>query len=52
MSGAHSRAFEEAGLVIEAIREPAEPLPTGEPSPTCEADRRFPNFLMFRARLG
>lgn len=48
---AYSRALEGAGFVIEAIREPPSPPPGAEPSDTYEADRRFPDFLMLRARL-
>jgi SAM-dependent methyltransferase len=47
---AYSRALEKAELVIEAIREPPEPPPDGEPSPSCEAVPSIPNFLMLRAR--
>lgn len=47
---AYSRALESAGLLIEAIREPPGPPPGPEPPESYEADRRFPNFLMLRAR--
>jgi len=48
---AYSKALEAAGFAIEAIREPPEPPPGDEGRETYEADRRSPNFLMFRARL-
>jgi SAM-dependent methyltransferase len=43
-------AFEQAGLVIEALREPALPDAADSPKASDERWRRIPNFLMWRAR--
>lgn len=48
---AYSRALEGAGLVLEALREPAMPAALAERRPSERRHRwqRLPNFLMFRA---
>jgi len=44
----YSRAFEDAGLVIEALREPRVPAEEVEKDPTEHRWARLPNFLMMR----
>jgi len=46
----YSRAFEAAGLVIEALREPALSEAVVERSPRLARHRLLPNFLYFRLR--
>jgi SAM-dependent methyltransferase len=46
----YARALEDAGLVIEAIREPMPSLEMIADQPSEERRRRIPNFLMLRAR--
>jgi SAM-dependent methyltransferase len=46
----YSRAFESAGLVIEALREPALTDAVVEQSPRLARHRLLPNFLHFRLR--
>jgi hypothetical protein len=46
----YARTLEDAGLVIEAIREPMPDLATATEQPSEEPWRRIPNFLMLRAR--
>ncbi len=45
----YSRALEAAGMVIEAMREPAAPAAAITEDPSTQRWRRLPNFLMFRA---
>jgi SAM-dependent methyltransferase len=45
----YSRALEDAGLVLEALREPAAPDAFVTASPTVARWQRLPNFFMFRA---
>lgn len=45
----YARAFKNAGLVIEAMREPPAPVSAVEHDPSKQRWRRLPNFLMFRA---
>ncbi len=44
----YSRAFENAGLVIERVREPAPDLQVGVTQPGIERGTRIPYFLMLR----
>ena len=46
----YARALEDAGLVIEALREPMPNLEMAADQPSEERWRRIPNFLMLRAR--
>ena len=46
---AYSRALEDAGLVLEALREPGAPAEFVEANPAVARWQRLPNFLMFRA---
>jgi hypothetical protein len=46
----YARALEDAGLVIEAIREPMPNLEMAAHQPSEERWRRIPNLLMLRAR--
>jgi hypothetical protein len=46
----HIRALEEAGLVIEAMREPPLPSEAVSADPLKARWARLPLFLMFRAR--
>lgn len=46
----YARALEDAGLVIEAIREPMPDPAMAAEQPSEERWRRIPNFLMLRAR--
>jgi len=48
--GSYARALEDAGLVIEAIREPMPDITMAAEQPSEERWRRIPNFLMLRAR--
>lgn len=45
----YSRALEDAGLALEALREPAAPNAFVEANPAVARWQRLPNFLMFRA---
>ena len=45
----YSKALEDAGLVIEAMREPPAPATAVIDSPSKQRWRRLPNFLMLRA---
>lgn len=45
----YSRALEDAGLVLEALREPAAPDAFVEANPAVARWQRLPNFLLFRA---
>jgi hypothetical protein len=45
----YARALEEAGLLIEALREPPVPAAEVERDPPEQRWRRLPNFLMLRA---
>jgi ubiquinone/menaquinone biosynthesis C-methylase UbiE len=45
----YARALENAGLVIEAMREPPTPRAAAERDPSKQRWRRLPNFLMLRA---
>lgn len=45
----YARALEDAGLVIEALREPPAPLSEVRRDPNEQRWRRVPNFLMMRA---
>jgi ubiquinone/menaquinone biosynthesis C-methylase UbiE len=47
---AYSKALEDAGFVIEAIREPMPDAETAEADPHEARWRRIPNFLLLRAR--
>ena len=46
----YSRAFECAGLAIEALREPALPAELAAQEPRLARHRLLPNFLYFRLR--
>jgi SAM-dependent methyltransferase len=46
----YSRALEDAGMVIEALREPPAPDEEVVARPRARRWQRLPNFLMFRAR--
>jgi SAM-dependent methyltransferase len=48
---AYSRALEESGFVLEALREPPATESEVEANPNASRWQRLPNFLMFRARL-
>ena len=45
----YARALENAGFVIEAMREPPVALSAAERDPSKQRWRRLPNFLMLRA---
>jgi len=45
----YSRALEDAGLALEALREPAAPNAFVEANPAVARWQRLPNFLLFRA---
>ena len=46
---AYSRALEDAGFVLEALREPGAPDEFVEANPAVARWQRLPNFLLFRA---